>query len=54
MSRLEITSKMAGKSESNLKKAFEEAEKNSPAIAFINELDSNYSSLRSPLTLKVI
>jgi transitional endoplasmic reticulum ATPase len=42
---------MAGKSESNLKKAFEEAEKNSPAITFIDELDSNYSSLRLSLTL---
>jgi SpoVK/Ycf46/Vps4 family AAA+-type ATPase len=31
---------MAGKSESNLRKAFEEAEKNSPAIIFIDEIDS--------------
>jgi transitional endoplasmic reticulum ATPase len=31
---------MAGESESNLRKAFEEAEKNSPAIIFIDELDS--------------
>jgi hypothetical protein len=29
-------SKMAGESESNLRKAFEEAEKNSPAIIFID------------------
>jgi transitional endoplasmic reticulum ATPase len=36
----EIMSKMAGESESNLRKAFEEAEKNSPAIFFIDELDS--------------
>lgn len=36
----EIMSKMAGESESNLRKAFEEAEKNSPAIIFIDELDS--------------
>ena len=36
----EIMSKLAGKSESNLRKAFEEAEKNSPAIIFIDELDS--------------
>ena len=36
----EIMSKMAGDSESNLRKAFEEAEKNSPAIIFIDELDS--------------
>lgn len=36
----EIMSKMAGDSESNLRRAFEEAEKNSPAIIFIDELDS--------------
>ncbi|KAK7013601.1 P-loop containing nucleoside triphosphate hydrolase protein [Favolaschia claudopus] len=35
----EIMSKMAGESESNLRKAFE-AEKNSPAIIFIDEIDS--------------
>ncbi|KAF4473074.1 cell division control Cdc48, partial [Fusarium agapanthi] len=35
----EIMSKMAGESESNLRKAFEEAEKNSPAIIFIDEID---------------
>merc|ERR1719199_2165157 len=33
-------SKMAGESEDNLRKAFEEAEKNSPAIIFIDEVDS--------------
>jgi transitional endoplasmic reticulum ATPase len=33
-------SKMAGEAEGNLRKAFEEAEKNSPAIIFIDELDS--------------
>ena len=31
---------MAGESESNLRKAFEEAEKNAPAIIFIDEIDS--------------
>ncbi|KAJ7905531.1 P-loop containing nucleoside triphosphate hydrolase protein [Mycena olivaceomarginata] len=36
----EIMSKMAGESESNLRKAFEEAEKNLPAIIFIDEIDS--------------
>jgi len=36
----EIMSKMAGESEANLRKAFEEAEKNSPAIIFIDEIDS--------------
>ena len=53
----EIMSKMAGESESNLRKAFEEAEKNSPSIIFIDEIDSiapkrekvcrNVGSLRS-------
>ena len=43
----EIMSKMAGESESNLRKAFEEAEKNSPAIIFIDELDSIDPALRS-------
>uniref|UniRef100_A0A671Q5G7 Zgc:136908 n=1 Tax=Sinocyclocheilus anshuiensis TaxID=1608454 RepID=A0A671Q5G7_9TELE len=36
----EIMSKLAGESESNLRKSFEEAEKNAPAIIFINELDA--------------
>lgn len=36
----EIMSKMAGEAESNLRKAFDEAEKNSPAIIFIDEIDS--------------
>ena len=36
----EVMSKTAGESESNLQKAFEEAEKNSPAIIFIDELNS--------------
>jgi transitional endoplasmic reticulum ATPase len=36
----EIMSKMAGDSENNLRKAFEEAEKNAPAIIFIDEIDS--------------
>jgi transitional endoplasmic reticulum ATPase len=35
----EIMSKMAGESESNLSKVFEEAEKNSLAIIFIDEID---------------
>jgi len=33
-------SKLSGESESNLRKAFEEAEKNSPSIIFIDEIDS--------------
>lgn len=36
----EIMSKMAGESESNLRRAFEEAENHSPAIIFIDEIDS--------------
>ncbi|XP_047220511.1 transitional endoplasmic reticulum ATPase isoform X2 [Girardinichthys multiradiatus] len=36
----EIMSKLAGESESNLRKAFEEAESNAPAIIFIDELDA--------------
>ncbi|KAM0893374.1 hypothetical protein ACQ4PT_025128 [Festuca glaucescens] len=36
----EIMSKLAGESESNLRKAFEEAEKNDSAIIFIDEIDS--------------
>uniref|UniRef100_A0A8R7RC17 Cell division cycle protein 48-like protein n=1 Tax=Triticum urartu TaxID=4572 RepID=A0A8R7RC17_TRIUA len=36
----EIMSKMDGESESNLRKAFEEAEKNVPSIIFIDEIDS--------------
>ena len=33
-------SKMAGEAEANLRKAFEECEKNAPAILFMDELDS--------------
>jgi transitional endoplasmic reticulum ATPase len=36
----EIMSKMAGESESNLRKAFEEAQKQAPSIIFIDEIDS--------------
>merc|ERR1712137_998544 len=36
----EIMSKLAGESEANLRKAFAEAEKNAPAIIFIDEIDS--------------
>lgn len=36
----EVMSKMAGESEANLRKAFEEAEKNAPSIIFIDEIDS--------------
>ena len=36
----EIMSKMQGEAEGNLSKAFEECEKNAPAILFIDEIDS--------------
>ena len=36
----EVMSKMAGEAEANLRRAFEEAEKNTPAIIFIDEIDS--------------
>ncbi|XP_029656103.1 transitional endoplasmic reticulum ATPase-like [Octopus sinensis] len=36
----EIMSKLAGESESNLRRAFEEAEKNAPSIIFIDEVDA--------------
>lgn len=36
----EIMSKQAGESENNLRKTFQEAEKNSPALIFIDEIDS--------------
>ncbi|RYR73667.1 hypothetical protein Ahy_A02g008115 [Arachis hypogaea] len=36
----EIMSKLVGESESNMRKAFEEAEKNAPSIIFIDEIDS--------------
>ena len=36
----EVMSKMAGESEGNLRRAFEEAEKNAPAVIFIDEIDA--------------
>ena len=36
----EVMSKMAGESEQKLRQAFEECEKNSPAILFIDEIDA--------------
>ncbi|KAJ4703745.1 cell division cycle 48 [Melia azedarach] len=36
----EIMSKLAGESESNLRKAFEEAQEHAPSIIFIDEIDS--------------
>ena len=49
-----IMSKMASESESNLSKAFEEAEQNLPAIIFINEIDLHQSVKRfSPCLMKI-
>ena len=45
-------SKLAGESESNLRKAFEEAEKNAPAIIFIDELDAIAPKREKVRTLK--
>ncbi|KAF8336192.1 P-loop containing nucleoside triphosphate hydrolase protein [Amanita rubescens] len=50
----EIMSKMAGESESNLRKAFEEAEKNSPAIIFIDEIDSIAPKREKKLSVAVV
>jgi transitional endoplasmic reticulum ATPase len=36
----EIMSKMQGQAEENLRKAFEECDKNQPSILFIDEIDS--------------
>ena len=44
----EIMSKLAGESESNLRKAFEEAEKNAPAIIFIGALPRRAARCRCP------
>lgn len=46
-------SKLAGESESNLRKAFEEADKNSPAIIFIDELDAIAPKREKVLLLKI-
>jgi transitional endoplasmic reticulum ATPase len=45
----EIMSKMAGESESNLRKAFEEAEKNSPAIILLMRSTPLLLSVRRPM-----
>lgn len=37
---IDIMGKVAGESETNLRKAFEEAEENAPSIVFIDEVDS--------------
>merc|ERR1712057_126905 len=44
----EIMSKMAGESESNLRKMFQQAEENAPAIIFMDEIDSIARSVRRP------
>ena len=50
-------SKLSGDSESNLRKAFEECEKNSPAILFIDEIDAiapNREKVNSLSTLPLL
>merc|ERR1712086_1171411 len=42
----EIMSKMAGESESNLRKMFQQAEENAPSIIFMDEIDSIAPKLR--------
>lgn len=37
---LDIMGKVSGESETNLRKAFEEAEEHAPSIVFIDEVDS--------------
>jgi len=49
-------SKMAGESESNLRRVFEEAEKNSPAV-IIDEIDSiapKYGKVHVDMTCTVV
>ena len=51
----EIMSKMAGEAEGNLRKAFEEAEKNAPAIIFIDSqviMYINFADRRTEIFLK--
>ena len=48
----EIMGKMASKSESNLGKASNEAEKNLPAIIFINEINSTAPKCEKVWTLR--
>ena len=45
---LEIMSKMAGEAETNLRKAFELAGKNAPAIVFIDETTPLLPSVKRP------
>lgn len=48
----EIMSKLSGESETNLRKAFEEAEANSPAIIFIDEIGKHLILLSSSLLFR--
>jgi len=42
-------SKFYGESEANLRKKFDEAEKNAPSIIFIDEIDAIASKRRRPM-----
>ncbi|CAF1539836.1 unnamed protein product, partial [Rotaria sordida] len=57
----EIMSKLPGESEFNLRKAFEEAKKNAPAIIFIDELDviapkreKSHDEIEHPIVLQLL
>ncbi|CAF4256869.1 unnamed protein product, partial [Rotaria sordida] len=57
----EIMSKLSGESELNLRKAFEEAKKNAPAIIFIDELDviapkreKSHDEIEHPIVLQLL
>ena len=47
----EIMSKLSGESETNLRKAFEDAEANSPAIIFIDEIGQSSGVIGPELLL---
>ncbi|CAF1520068.1 unnamed protein product, partial [Rotaria sordida] len=52
----EIMSKLSGESELNLRKAFEEAKKNAPAIIFIDELkrEKSHDEIEHPIVLQLL
>jgi transitional endoplasmic reticulum ATPase len=50
----EIMSKMAGEAEGNLRKAFEEGEKNSPAIIFIDAIAPKREKVSGEVERRVV